>query len=313
MSQSQPLRIENPDLGSFTTARTQNQKLWFVNNRAFENQCLAYLAKYQEKQGVTLYAKVFQGNHYHIVSKFPNCNRATFYRDYNARMAESARRHIDQFEGGTLLERRYSEQALPLDEDIEERFFYAALQPVAAGLCEKIGDYPSYNSFDDAVSERVRHFKLVDWATYNEAKRNGKRPKISDHTKTYSLKFSRLPGYENLSSASYKKLMYQKLEARRLDIVRAYKAKGHSFMTKHELRKTMTGSRPKNIKKSNRNSRRPLVLTSCINARKQFHDWYFAIYNSYKQAVKMYLSGDYSTVFPPGTYKPPGPLIPFAA
>jgi len=199
MSQSQPLRIEDPNLWSFGTARTQNSKLWFVNNKNLEQHCLAYLAKYQEKYGVEIYAKVFQGNHFHLVSRFPGCNRSLFYRDYNARMAEGVRRHVATFEGGTLFERRYSEQALPSNEDLEEYFFYCALQPVSSGLCERIGDYPGYNSFDDAVSARKRKFNLIDWASYNEAKRNNQNPKKKDYIKTYYLKFTRLPGYMSMT------------------------------------------------------------------------------------------------------------------
>jgi hypothetical protein len=312
MSQSQPLRIENPDLGSFATARTQNSKLWFANNKALENQTLGYLAKYQQKYNVTLYAKVFQGNHFHIAAKFPNCNRAQFYRDYNARVAQAVKRHVVAFPGGTLFERRYSEQALPLNEDIEDRFFYCALQPVHAGLCERIGDYPGYNSFDDAVSGRRRKYSFVNWAAFNEAKRNNQNSKIKDFTESYTLKFERLPGYEDLSHKEYKVLMYKKLEERRLKIVREWRKKGHQFLTKHQLRKIRAGTLPKTTKKSERYSKRPLVLTKCTEAKKLFLEWYFSVYHQYKNAVKKYLLGDVNAKFPPGTYKPPGPFVPLA-
>lgn len=310
MSQSQPLRIENPELWSFGTAKTQNAKLWFVNNRGLEEQALAYLAKYQEKYDVELYAKVFQGNHFHLVSRFPSCNRAQFYRDYNARLAEGVRRHVSNFEGGSLFQRRYSEQALPSAEDLEDYFFYCALQPVLAGLCERIGDYPGYNSFDDAVSGRIRTFKLVDWAAFNEARRNNKNPKKRDYTKTYSLRYTRLPGYEHYSQRDYKKLMYQKLESRRMEVVAQKKASGHNFLTKDQLRKTPPGSCPRNTKKSHRTSKRPLVLTKCAERKKQFLDWYFAIYNIYKESVMKYLKGNLLEDFPAGTYRPPGPFVP---
>lgn len=313
MSQSQPLRIENSDLWSFGTAKTQNAKLWFVNNNDLEEQALAYLAKYQEKYKVELYAKVFQGNHFHLISRFPNCNRAQFYRDYNARLAEGVRRYVDTFEGGSLFQRRYSEQALPAAEDLEDYFFYCALQPVLAGLCERIGDYPGYNSFDDAVSGRERKFKLVDWASFNEAKRNNKSPKIRDYTKTYTLKYTRLPGYEHYSQKEYKQLMYQKLEDRRCEIIAQHHAKGHIFPTKEQLRKTRPGSSPKSTKKSTRDSKRPLVLTKCIERKTQFLNWYFTIYNNYKESVAKYLKENFTESFPPGTYRPPGPLATLSA
>ena len=120
---------------------------------------------------------------------------------------------------------------------------------------------------------------------------------------------SGLPGYENLTQEAYKTLMYKKLEERRLKLVAEYKAKGHRFPTKHDLRKAVSGTSPRNTKKSSRNSKRPLVLTSCPERRRQFLDWYFGIYNLYKKAVIEYLSGNLAAVFPPGTYRPPGPFV----
>jgi len=103
--------------------------------------------------------------------------------------------------------------------------------------------------------------------------------------------------------------MYEKLEARRKEIVASFKAKGHKFMTKGELKKVSTGSSPHKTKKSKRNSKRPLVLTRCSEHKKKFLQWYFGIYNAYKDAVTQYLGGDPLVHFPPGTYKPPGPFV----
>lgn len=310
MSQSQPLRIETPQYGSFGTSRAQHSRLWFVQNRKLEQHILAYLAKYQEKYGLVIYAKVFQGNHYHLTAKFPQANRTPFYRDYNARIAEGVRRFVPEYPGGTFFERRYSEQALLQDDDIEERFFYCALQAVHAGLCENIGDYPGYNSFDDAVSGRVRKFRFVNWAAFNEAKRNNRNPNVKDFTETHSLKYARLPGYEQLSPKEYKSLMYRKLEQRRQAIVNEWKARGHRFYTKQELRNIKPGTLPRTSKKSTRYSKRPLVLTLCAEAKELFLHWYFSLYEQYKAAAKLYLLGDSNAQFPPGTYKPPGPFVP---
>ena len=67
---SQPLRIEDPSVSSFITSRTINSKLWFVNNKRFENRVLGYVAKSVEKYSVILHALVFQGNHIHILASF---------------------------------------------------------------------------------------------------------------------------------------------------------------------------------------------------------------------------------------------------
>lgn len=306
MSQSQPLRIESSKFYSFATSRAINSRLWFVNNSRLERSILGNLAKYSGKHEVELYGFNIQGNHYHVLSRFPQANRAAFYRDFNARTAECVRRFVPSFEGGPLFERRYSEQALPTDSDLEDRFFYTALQVVYAGLAEQPLHYPGYNSFYDAIRGKSRRFRVVNWAAYNAARREKKRVSVKDYTTEYELKYKRLPGYEGLSQAEYAEKMLAELEKRRVAEVERLKAKGHRFMSRKALRQTTAGSTPQNTKKSTRYSYRPLVLTSSPEARKAFLEWYFSIYERYKQAVEAYRNHDRGVEFPPGTYPPPG-------
>jgi hypothetical protein len=310
--QSQPLRIESPEWSSFITIRTINSALWFVNCNQLTRRILAFLAKYAEKYKVTLYAKAFSGSHLHLLARFPLANRAQFCRDMNARTAEAVRMYQERFPGGPVFERRYSEQAVPLPEDIEDRFFYCALQPVSAGLCERISDYPEYNSFSHAANGDEETYELVNYTEYRKAKRRDPSAQIKDFTESYTLKFARLPGYEELSQEDYKKMLLQKLEERRSRIVNQKRAEGHTFLTKDELRKTVPGTLAKSPKKSTRNSPRPIVLTKCLEAKQRFLSWYFGIYDRYKIAVQAYLAGAISTVFPPGTYRPPGLMSPLA-
>ena len=50
------------------------------------------------------------------------------------------KKYVRSFGEGPVFQRRYSEQAIPLESDLEDRFFYCALQPVQAGLCKKISE-----------------------------------------------------------------------------------------------------------------------------------------------------------------------------
>ncbi len=309
MSQSQPLRIEDPNNYSFITARTINSLLWFVNNKKLEDKILGFLAKYRETHEMKLYSFVMQGNHYHMIAQYPCSNRASFFRDFNARIAECTRFFVKKFLGGPLFERRYSEQVLPSNEDIEEWFFYCALQPVQAGLCEKISDYPAYNSFYDAISGKEKVFKLVNWTKYNDAKRQNFKVAVKNYFESYTLKYERLPGYEKLSQEEYVNLMLKKLEERRVVIVNNLKAKGHIFPGKKKLQQTKSGCSPLRTKKSRRDYKRPLCLTKCLELKQKFLSWYFSIYELYKIASKKYLQGDDTALFPKFTYKPPWRII----
>ena len=51
---AEQLKINIPEEVCLTTIRTQNSRLWFVNNKKVENEVLSYLAKYQNVYGVVI-------------------------------------------------------------------------------------------------------------------------------------------------------------------------------------------------------------------------------------------------------------------
>ncbi len=303
--QSQPLRIENWDYYSFITSRCINSRLWFANNEHLEDRMLGYLAKYSIGREVKLYSFVLQGNHYHMAADLRKTKKASFFRDFNARTTEAVKATVANYEGGPLFERRYSEQALPENEDLEERFFYCALQSVNSGLCEHAEDYPGYNSFWDAISGVERKVKVVDGTKYRQAQRRKKDVNIEDYTTIYKIKYERRPGYEHLTQKKYKKLMLKKYEKRRRAKIAELRAEGYTFPPVSELREVIPGEKPKTTKKSTRDSKRPLVLSLNPEAKQAFLDWYFTIWTKYKKAAQKYCKGEITVKFPKGTYRPP--------
>jgi hypothetical protein len=226
-------------------------------------------------------------------------------RDFNARFAQLTKRHVQTFRGGPLFERRYAEQELPLESDIEEYFFYCALQAVRSGLCARLGDYPAYNSFHDAASGIARTYKVIDWTKFNDVRRFNPKAHIKDFTRSYTLTLSRLPGYELLQSADYRRLLHQRLEARRSEIVSQRLSQRKGFFTPKQLIRITPGTRPRHSKTSSRWSDRPLVLSASPEARQQYRSYYFYILELYRDASRAYLAGNERASFPPGTYKPP--------
>lgn len=303
---SQPIRVECTDKVQLITCRTINSALWFVNNKKLENMLLAYLAKYAEKYGVLLYAFSVVGNHYHMVAKFPLGHRSEFFRDFNARVAQAVRYCVPNYLGGPLFERRFTPQILILDEDVENYFFYCALQAVSSGLCKNTSDYQEYNSFHDASCGITRKFKLLSYGKYNAAKRSNPNANIKDFEEEYLLKYERLPGFEALSAKKYKQRLLHTLELRRQEIIKDRTARKKGFLGKENLRKVIPGSYPLNTKKG---GIRPLVLSVCQEAKKQYLSWYFGVVSDFKSAVLQYRSGLLDVEFPPGTFRPPGMCI----
>lgn len=305
-------RIETSEFASFLTTRSRNSELWFANNKPLEDAVLGYTAKYATVHNVTLYAVAIEGSHYQSTADFPSENRANYMRDLNSNIARAVPRYTPEHDGGTFWGRRYSQEFLPDDEDIENWFFYTVLQPVQDGLVEKISDYPGYNCFHDAVYGIERKFKVMRWGEYNSAKRFNKRISMNDFIDVYTLSYERLPGYESLTQFEYAQLMHQKLEARRVEIVKKRYAAGRGFLGRSGLKSIKTGSRPLNTKTSTINSRRPRILSICSVRREACKEWYFKCYARYKECSIEYRRGNAQVEFPKGMYPPPIPPHPIS-
>ena len=275
-----------------------------MNNRGLEEAMLGYAAQCTQRYGVRLYALAIEGNHVQAPAHFPGANRASYMRDLNSSIARAVPRFTPEYEGGRFWGRRYSQEFLPGEADIEEYFFYTVLQVVQDGLVERISEYPGYNCFHDAVRGRARKFKVVKWGEYNKRKAYDPSATIDDFTEVFSLQYTRLPGYEDLSQKEYTALMCRKLEERRQAIVEKRKAKGLGFLGRAGLLRIRRGAKPKTTKTSDSTSHRPRVLSVCPKRRAECKKWYFNTYSCYKAASESYRQGNSGAEFPKGTYKP---------
>ena len=289
----------------FLTSRTMNSKLWFIKNRKLEERLLAFLARYKERYQIDLFAFQMMGNHYHLLARFPKMNKAKFTRDFNAIFAKLTATHVKEFGGGKLWARPVRSQSVGNESDVMDRFFYAALNPIGAGLCKKLSEYTTYCSFDDAITGRKRTFRILNREDYNNRKRYNPRLTLAECTTEHTLNYSRLPGYENVPHKQYTKMMRDELEQRRGVLIQKRLAEGKGFATPEELLKLVPGTAPRSTKTSTRHSKRPLILTACMETRRLFLEWYFELRAKFKIASKRFRAGDFGAEFPSGTYRPP--------
>lgn len=296
-------RIECKDVASFQTTRARNSELWFVNNHDLEDAVLGYAARYSTRYGVKMYALAIEGNHIHKVAHFPKANRANFMRDFNSAVARTVPRFQPNYPGGNLWARRYSTEYLPGSEDVEEKFFYTVLQPVNDGLVDDITHYPGYNCFEDAITGKVRYYKVVKWKQYNDARRWDPSVSIELFTEIHTLQYDRLPGYEKLSQPEYEAVMRTELKRRTAEVLKHRRCK--TSLGAQRLVKIEPGSRPNTTKRSSREDHRPRVLSKSRYRRSVANTWYFSTYFEFRRASKRYRNGDLSVEFPKGTYKPP--------
>lgn len=224
---------------------------------------------------------------------------------FNSMLAKLTKSHVRAFEGGKLWARPVRPQALGNERDVKDRVFYAALNPVNAGLVERIEHYPYYNSFADAVSGTSRTFEIFLREDYSNRKRHNRALRPADCTVEHTLTFSRLPGFEHLSQSEYQQQLKDELELLRKGIVAQRHSEGKGFLTRRRLLDIMPGTSPRSTKTSTRNSKRPLILTSSLELKQQFLDWYFAMKEAYRDASLRFRRGELNVVFPTGTYRPP--------
>jgi len=306
---AQPLSIENEKWTYLITTRTAGSRLWLIGNKELEERILSVLARYQEVHSVTIYSFVLMGNHYHLLANFPKRNRALFMRDFNSAVARLVGRYAKQHGRRSVWARRYGYQVVVRDEDIHHWFMYIALNPVSSGLVPDIEQYSSYNSIFDAHSGRERKYKWIDWTKYLLSKRSNNAVKPEDFSQEFTLRYSRLPGFDDLSAEKYEKIIQTQASERQKELIKQKRASGRGFLGIKKLKLQKVGSKPLNTKTSDRHSFRPLVLTLCAKAKKELLNIYFNILSVFKRVSEEFRSGNLSVVFPDGTYPPPRLLV----
>jgi hypothetical protein len=126
-----------------------------------------------------------------------------------------------------------------------------------------------------------------------------------DFEEEYTLRYQRLPGFEDLSQQEYRVLMEKKLEAYRQEIIAERIRLGKPpVVGRAALLKVVPGTPAKNPKRSNRLSYRPRVFADCEENRAAMLAWYFDIYFRFKEISRRYRAGEIDVEFPPGTYRP---------
>lgn len=281
-----------------------NSRLWFIKNPHLHDRILAFLARYAEWFGVILYGFIIMGNHYHLVAKFPRCNKAAFCKAFDSIIAKLTGSLVGNFEGGKVWGRPVRCQPLGTDADVKHWVFYVALNPVKSGLHKNLSKYPGYNSFKDAIHGRERKFKIFNREDYNNRKRHNRSLTKEQCMTVHTLKFARLPGFEKMPQERYERELLQELRQRREILIAERSIEGKGFASQSFLEALKPGDKPKTTKTSKRDSKRPLILTMCAATRKRFLEWYFDMREQYRRASARFRAGELDVVFPPGTYRP---------
>ncbi|HMO16941.1 MAG TPA: hypothetical protein PJ989_02495 [Oligoflexia bacterium] len=293
-------------MSSFITRRFRNSQLCYANNKKLQKRVLGSLGKYLHKYGAEIYAYTMFGSHDHPMIEFAPKTKSSFFKDFGARTAEAVKKNVPSFGTGPVMESRPREQAITEDSESHlDRLMYTVMQPILAGLCKNLSDYPGFNSWQYIISGKPLHVEFFKGSEFRRAKRRNPNADPAKYTEQYQIIFKRLSGYEDMSQSEYRNMLLNEYERRRKEIIEEFEEKGHIWPSVESLRRTKSTETARNPKRSGRYSKRPLVLSLCMERKQAFLDYYFSILEKFKKASTAYMLGDRTVKFPEGTCAPP--------
>ena len=99
-----------------------------------------HLMRVCEAYGWTLHAHCLLPNHYHLIVETSQCQLSAGMHRLNGRYAQRFNRRYDRV--GHVFQNRFSSYIIETEAHFARALAYVATNPVEAGLCSRIGDWP---------------------------------------------------------------------------------------------------------------------------------------------------------------------------
>ena len=136
---ARPLRLEYPNALYHVTSRGDRREDIF-NDDADRRQWLDIFASVCHRMNWLCYAYCLMDNHYHIVIETLQPNLSLGMRQLNGIFTQKSNRRHDRV--GHVFQGRYKAIVIDKNNYLLEVCRYVALNPLRAGLIDKIGDWP---------------------------------------------------------------------------------------------------------------------------------------------------------------------------
>lgn len=121
------------------------------------------LKKVAEQSELKIHSFVLMSNHFHLIASTPRANLSEcmhqFIGNSSRRLARSGNRINETFAG------RYFKCILQHPNSYLNAYKYNYRNPVAAGVCDKVEDYP-YSTLQSVLKIRRCHFPILEDSTY---------------------------------------------------------------------------------------------------------------------------------------------------
>ena len=251
---------------------------------------LEWLARTQQAfPDVRLHAVCVMSNHLHLVVHDRNAELATWSSYFLGNLARGVNRIRKRF--GTFMERRHSEEPILDDEALVDRLAYVVTNPVNAGLCRRVDEWPGVVLWA-ADGVPVEHD--VSWID-RAARRRGIERNIEGR-----LRIDPLPE----DSTSPRKLA-EMIRAREQAILSEAPAERPNTHTTKKILKQSWHAAPRDPKRSPR----PPCHASDPSIRRKFLEGFREFTARFREASEQLRAGLRSAVFPDWSYPPGQPLL----
>jgi len=187
-------------------------------------------------------------------------------------------------------------------ESVEQQFFYALTNPVKDGLADCIVSWKGFSSYPALALGEDVNYTYIDRTAWHNAGGKKSKKAIQAFTKTIRLKFTPLPGWENLKPNQRQTKIKRECRALEQKFRQERKETGIPVMSKAKLDKIDQRDRPKTKPKR---TPKPLCHASTKEAAKAYKESLREFLTEYRITSAYYRQGFYDIEFPQGSLKPP--------
>jgi hypothetical protein len=294
------------DLVTSTTQRTIDRQFLFKPDPVVRNLIGAAAARAQKKFPVLIYWLEFNINHEQSgIAPIDDTPEAAtqlirFKQLFHRLLAEGINRHLGR-EGGVFSSGSRDVHCAD-NESVEDRFFYALLNPVKDGLCERIAHWGGYSTYAALGEGKRETYTYIDRTAWN--KQGGKLSKkpLKAFEKTIQLRLTPLPGWEGLTASQRQTRIRRRVRELEAQYREEREREGRAAMTAARMEKVDPRDRPKLVAEK---TRKPLCHAASVAARDAYEAEYGEFRQAHRQASLRFLSGDFGAVFPGGSFRPP--------
>ena len=255
------------------------------------NQIIAYVAAvFSEKYNIPLYAICALSNHWHPCTGDPDGNIVAFTRDTHSFIARATNCTYGDFES-LWSSSQTSRVSCAQPQDLVRRIAYAMANPVEAGLVKYGKNWPGIRKCWPCKPMTIKRPPKF----FRGPKDGGKWPD------EVTLRFSRPPGYEDLSDDDLAALIEGAIDEREQELRSKAEQAGKQFLGRRNVlrqsRKAFPSTRAPRFGMSPRVG--ALDKWRRIEAIQRNRRWQ----RDYDAALKEWRAGNRDVVFPYGTHK----------